>query len=114
MPVGQRLQVDYWFLTGMVCFLLLACPAFMVWAPWTTAVTVTEASEQYPGQVDPNWWAAAVYHGRPHEWSLGTVGENPAGFAVCTAVLALGVGGSVYCAYRSHRLQRDGLRRTND
>jgi hypothetical protein len=39
---------------------------------------------------------------------LGTVAENPAGFAVCTAALALGVGGCVYCAYRSHRMRREG------
>ena len=112
MAVGQRLKVDYWFITAVVCFLLLACPAFMVFAPWTSAITVAEATERYPGQVDPKWRAVADYHGRPHEWDLGTIGETPIGFAACTLVLALGVGGSVYCCYRSWRLQRDGLRRT--
>ena len=113
MPVGRWLQVDYWFIAGMACFLLLACPAFMVFAPWTTVVTVTEANEKYPGRVDPNWRAAALYHGGPHEWPLGTIGENPAGFAACAAVLAFGVGGFVYCACRSSRFQREKLRRTN-
>ena len=106
MSVGQRRQVDYWAITCMACFLLLVCPAFMVFAPWTNVVTVTEASALYPGQVDPNWRAAALYHGRPHEWPLGTIAENPVGFAVCTAVLALGVGGFIYSAYRSSRFQR--------
>lgn len=112
MAVG-RLPLDYWFVAGMACFLLLACPAFMVVAPWTSAVTVTEANEQYPGQVDPNWRAAALYHGRPHEWPLGTIGQNPVGFAACTAVLVLSAGGCVYCCYRSSRFRRRELRRTD-
>jgi hypothetical protein len=113
MPVGQRRKVDTWFVTGMACFLLLACPAFMVLAPWTTAITVAEATERYPGQVDPTWHAVVVEHGRPHEWDLGTRGQNPLGFAACTAALALGAGGFAYCAYRSWRLQRDGVRRAS-
>jgi hypothetical protein len=111
MTVGRRLQLDYWFIAGMACFLFLACPAFMVLAPWTSVVTVTEADEKYPGQVDPNWRAAALYHGRPHEWPLGTIADNPAGSAACTAALVLGVSGFVYCAYRSSRFQREKLRR---
>src|SRR5258708_30428823 len=101
---GQRLKVDSWFITGVVCFLLLACPAFMVFAPWTTAITVAEATERYPGQVDPNWRAVADYHGHPHEWHLGTIAENPVGFVACSVVLGLGLAGSMYSMYRSHRL----------
>jgi hypothetical protein len=113
MPVGRRLQVDYWFIAALACFLLLVFPAFGLWMAWTTVVTVTEANERYPGQVDPNWWGAALYHGRPNEWHLGTIGENPLGFAACTTVLVLGVGGCVYFCYRSSRLQREKLRQTS-
>jgi hypothetical protein len=111
--VVTQMQRGCWFVLAMVCFLGLTCPAFMILAPWTTAITVAEATQEYPGKVDPNWRAAAVYHGRPHEWGLGTISENPVGFAVCAVVLAFGVGGFIYCAYRSHRLLRDGPPRTN-
>ena len=97
-----------WFVLAMVCFLLITCPAFMVLAPWTSAITLAEANERYPGQVDPKWRGVADYHGRPNEWNLGTISENPGGFAACSVILALGVGGFIYCAYRSHRASRDG------
>jgi hypothetical protein len=85
----------------------------MVFAPWTSVVSTKEASEQFPGQVDPNWRAAAVYHGRPHEWPLGTIGQNPVGFSMCAVALGLGIGGWAYCAFRTWRLQRDAPRRTD-
>jgi hypothetical protein len=113
MAVGQQAQSGRWFAIGMVCHLLVACPAFFIWAPWTTAITVTEATERYPGRVDPNWRAVTVNHGRPQEWAWGTVTENPAGFAACSAVLGLGVGGFGYCAYRSRRPAGDGARRSD-
>jgi hypothetical protein len=67
------------------------------------AITVAEATERYPGQVDPNWRAVTVNHGRPDEWAWGTVAENSTAFAACSAVLGLGVGGFIFCAYRSRR-----------
>jgi hypothetical protein len=112
MGISQRGQPERWFVIGAVCHLLVACPAFFVWAPWTTAISVAEAAERYPGQIDPNWRAVTVYHGRPHEWAWGTVGENPAGFATCSMVLGLGVGGFIYCAYRSRRPGGGRSRRT--
>jgi hypothetical protein len=90
----------------MGSFLLIVFPAFMVFAGWTSAITVAEANERYPGQVDPNWRGVADYHGRPHEWRLGTIAENPVGFMACSVVLGLGLVGSMYSMYRSHRLGR--------
>ena len=55
-------------------------------------------------QFDPNWRGVADYHGHPHEWRLGTIAENPVGFVTCSLVLGLGLAGSMYCMYRSHRL----------
>ncbi len=91
---------------GVACF-LMACVAFFRWAPWTTAITVEQATEKYPGLVDPNWRAVTVNHGQPSEWRLGTVAENPSGFAACSAVLGLSIAGFLYCVYRAH----DGARR---
>jgi len=108
-PVDPQTHPDRWFVIG-VAFFFVAALAFFAWAPWTTAITVEQASEQYPGQIDPNWRAVTVNHGHPSEWSLGTVADNPAGFAACSAVLALGVAGFVYSmyrgAYRARRIKR--------
>ena len=103
MPVSQRVQAGCWFGVALVCFLLIAFPAFTVLMPWTTAVTLAEATEEFPGQIDPNWPGVTVYHGRPHEWNFGTIGENPIGFVACAVILGLGVGGFIYCAHRSQR-----------
>src|SRR5260370_32191998 len=103
MAVGHPGQPERWFVIGAVCHLLLACPAFFVWAPWTTAITVAEASDRYPGQVDMNWRAVTVNHGRPAEWHWGTVAENPVRFAVCSALLWFRVTGFLYCPYPSRQ-----------
>jgi hypothetical protein len=112
-PINQQMHPDRWFVIG-VAFYFVAVVAFFAWAPWTTAITVEQASEQYPGQVDPNWRAVTVNHGRPSEWSLGTVAENPAGFAGCSAVLGLGAAGFVYSMYRGASRARWIRRRTHN
>jgi len=96
----------------VACF-LVGCLAFFVWAPWTTAIPVADATLRYPGQVNPNWRAVTLNHNRPHEWRWGTVDENPLGFAACSVVLALSVGGFFYGAYRCRPLVGNGGRRTN-
>ena len=113
MAVGRKVQSALWFVIGVACFLLIVFPAFMLFAAWTSAITIAEATERYPGQVDPNWRGVADYHGRPHEWGLGTRAENPVGFTACTAVLGLGVGGFIYCAYRSRQPSGTGPRQTD-
>jgi hypothetical protein len=55
MAVGREVQSAIWFVIAMGCFLLIVFPSFMVFTGWTSAITVAEASERYPGQVDPNW-----------------------------------------------------------
>ncbi|HLW64950.1 MAG TPA: hypothetical protein VKS79_06475 [Gemmataceae bacterium] len=113
MPVSQKRRADYWFIVAAAFFLLLLCPSFMVFTPWTTAITLAEANKNYPGQVDPNWRGVSDYHGRPHEWNLGTKNEHPLGFATCCGFLAIGAGGFVYCAYRCWRAERASKRPTN-
>lgn len=63
----------------------IAFVSFVYWAPWTTTLTVVEASKRYPGQVDPSWPAVRVEHGRVSEWRLGTPRQNPWAFSLCTA-----------------------------
>ena len=107
MPVRQQVQSVLWFVIAMGCFVLITCPSFMLFMGWTSAITLVEANERYPGQVDPNWRGVADYHGRPNEWGLGTIAENPVGFAACSVVLCLAFACSMFCAYRSHRLSRE-------
>src|SRR5947209_5111038 len=104
MAVRQQVKSALLFVIAMACFLLVTCPAFMVFTAWTSAITLAEANERYPGQIDPNWRGVADYHGHPHEWRLGTIAENPVGFVTCSLVLGLGLAGSMYSMYRSHRL----------
>jgi hypothetical protein len=100
----QQVKSALLFVVAVATFLLVTFPAFMVFGGWTYAITLAEANQRYPGQIDPNWPGVADYHGRPHEWRLGTIGENPVGFVVCSVVLALGLLVSMYSMYRSHRL----------
>jgi len=107
MAIGQRTRAGLWFAIALACFLLITCPSFMLFTAWTSAITLAEANQRYPGQVDPNWRGVADYHGRPNEWGLGTIAENPVGFAACSVVLCLAFACSMFCAYRSHRLSRE-------
>src|SRR5580704_8374578 len=100
----KQVQSAVLFVVALVSFLFVTLPAFMVFTGWTHAISLAEANARYPGQVDPKWRGVADYHGRPHEWRLGTIAENPVGFVVCSVVLGLGLAGSMFCMYRSHRL----------
>ena len=104
MAYRQQVQSALLFVIALASFLLVTCPAFMVFTAWTSAITLAEANERYPGQVDPNWRGVADYHGRPHEWRLGTMAENPVGFIVCSVVLGVSLAGSMFSMYCSHRL----------
>jgi hypothetical protein len=106
MAVCQQVRSALWFVIAMGSFLLITCPSFMLFVSWTSAITLEEAKERYPGQVDPNWRGVADYHGRPHEWRLGTIAENPVGFIACSVILGLAFACSMYGMYRSHRLSR--------
>ena len=107
MAIGRRTRAGLWFAIALACFLLITCPSFMLFTAWTSAITLAEANQRYPGQVDPNWRGVADYHGRPHEWGLGTIAENPAGFIACSVVLGLAFACSMYGMYRSHQLSRE-------
>jgi hypothetical protein len=107
MPVRQQVQSVLWFVIAMGCFVLITCPSFMLFMGWTSAIPLAEANERFPGQIDTDWDGVAVYHGRPHEWGLGTIAENPVGFIACSVVLGLALACSMYGMYRSHQLSRE-------
>ncbi len=65
----------------------IAAECFVYWAPWMASLTVAEASQRYPGQVDPSWRAVRVEHGRVSEWRLGAPRQNPVAFGLCTTAL---------------------------
>jgi len=110
MTVNLQAQEVRWFVLCVVCLMLVAFPAFVLWAPWTSVITVAEATARYPGQIDPNWRAVSVNHGRPSEWRLGTIAQNPLGFVTCSAVLAVGVAGFFYSTHRLRQIQRGTCR----
>src|SRR2546421_714605 len=93
MKCGQRAQQAGWFTMCMASLILLIIPAFVFWAPWTASVPAAQAAQRYPGQIDPRWRAVTVNHGHPQEWPWGTIAQNPAGYAVCSIILALGLAG---------------------
>ena len=106
MSVRQQVRSVLWFVIAMGCFVLITCPSFMMFMGWISAIPLAEANERFPEQIDPSWDGVAVYHGRPHEWGLGTIAENPVCFIACSVVLGLALACSMYGMYRSHRLSR--------
>jgi hypothetical protein len=110
MTMTPKAQEVLWFVLCMVCLLLVAFPAFSVWAPWTGVITVADAAARYPGQIDPKWRAVSVNHGRPSEWRFGTIAQNPLGFAAWSAVLAVGVAGFFYSTHRFRQIQQRACR----
>jgi hypothetical protein len=104
--VNRQAEEARWFAKCAACHILLICPAFFAWAPWSTAIPVAQAATKYPGQVDPNWRAVHVNHGHPSEWRWGTKAQNPVGYAACSAALGAGLAGFFYCSYRASRCRR--------
>ncbi len=81
----------------------IALVSFVYWAPWTTTLTVEEASQRYPGQVSQSWRAVRVEHGRLSEWRLGTPRQNPWAFGLCTASMFSAL---IYCFATVIRLEQ--------
>ncbi len=92
-----------------VVAVILMFPVFFCWAPWESAIPREEALARFPGQVGADWRAVTVNHGKVHEWKLGTVSQNPAGFALCTLLLVAILGvlfWSIWFAARTKRFKR--------
>jgi hypothetical protein len=93
------------WLLGLVLCIALVCAAFARVAPWPTALPPDRAEARWPGQIDPSWRAVvAAPHGPPQEWPLGTLADNPAGFAAWVTVLVAGVVGVRLCFRQLRRI----------
>ncbi len=84
---------------------LLMFPVFFCWAPWEAAVPREEALARFPGQVGAGWQAVTINHGVVREWKLGTVSQNPVGFALCTVLLASLLGALFWSVWYAARLK---------
>jgi hypothetical protein len=80
-----------WLSVFQVIAIFCALVAFYFWAPWFSSLSADEAAAEYPGRVAPSWRAVTVQHGNISEWRLGTPGQNPMGFSLCTVVLVSSV-----------------------
>ena len=83
----MKLTARTWWCIGQFLALLVAFPAFFVWAPWMGATARDEASSEYRSKVSAECPAIAINHGHVSCFQLGTVTQNPRGFALCTAIL---------------------------
>jgi hypothetical protein len=95
-------EFGLWLLGFFLCF-GGAVAAFGRVAPWPSAIPTAQAVARWPGQIDPSWPAVVSSHGRPKEWPLGTVADNPAAFAAWVAALVASVAGVWFCFRRLKR-----------
>src|SRR5262249_39644669 len=86
---------------------------FAIVAPWTFNVMSTaDAATRCPGVIDPSWPAVVCSHGRPSNWELGLIADNPVRYLAAWVQMVVGwalffVGAAVlkrFPAYRSWRI----------
>ena len=64
---------------------------FAVVAPWTFHVmSVADAATRCPGVIDPSWPAVVCSHGRPSNWELGLIADNPVRYLVAWVQIVVG------------------------
>ena len=74
--------------SGQLLAALVMFYLFFTWAPWVAARTPEDTMELYGISVPEEWRAVVVEHGHVYEWPLGTISQNPWGFAAWTMLLA--------------------------
>jgi hypothetical protein len=68
---------------------------FAIVAPWTFHVmSVADAATRCPGVIDPSWPAVVCSHGRPYNWELGLIADNPVRYIA--AWIQMIVGGALF------------------
>jgi len=86
--------------------LVLGFFGFATVAPWTFDVmSVSEAALRCPGAIDISWAAVVCSHGRPLEWELGLISDNPFHYSLSLLQMLLGVGGFLVGAKQMKRFQ---------
>jgi hypothetical protein len=80
------------WLASVAC-LVFGTFGFAIVAPWTADVmSVAEAATRCPGVIDPSWPAVVCSHGRPYEWELGLIADNPGRYIAAWVQLVVGWG----------------------
>ena len=81
----HRAKILGWL--GYVAVGLVMAPAFVIWAPWTSAIPLKEAEREYGRTFPADWKAVVVNHGvfRDEPWSTPT--DHPVRYALLTFLL---------------------------
>ena len=94
-----------WF--GTAACLVVAFIGFAIVAPWTFSVmSVTDAAVRCPGAIDPSWAAVECNHGRPSEWKLGLIRDNPLYYAAALLLMIVGLTAFGYGVRRTKAFMR--------
>jgi len=92
---------------GTAACLVFAFFGFATVAPWTFSVmSVVDAAVRCPGAIDPSWPAVVCNHGRPSEWTLGLIGDNPLRYGAALAQMIVGLIAWGYGVRRTKRFMR--------
>ena len=101
-----------WLSVIQVVAIIVSLVTFFIWAQWVSCLSTSEAAAKYPDKVTPSWRAVTMQHGNISEWRLGTPGQNPVGFSLCTVALFSSVIYLVGSTYYIKRHRRDENRLT--
>ena len=72
--------------------LLFGFFGFATIAPWTFHVmSASEAALRCPGAIDDSWPAVLCNHGRPVEWELGLISDNPLRYGLSLLQMIIGL-----------------------
>jgi hypothetical protein len=86
--------------------LLFGFFGFATVAPWTFHVmSVSEAALRCPGIIDVSWPAVVCGHGRPAEWKLGLISDNPLRYSLSLLQMLLGVSAFLFGAKQMKRFR---------
>ena len=86
--------------------LLFGFFGFATIAPWTFHVMpASEAALRCPGAVDASWPAVLCNHGRPVEWELGLIRDNPLHYSLSLLQMVIGYGAFFFGARLMKRFQ---------
>jgi hypothetical protein len=86
--------------------LLFGFFGFATVAPWTFDVmSVSEAALRCPGAIDASWPAVVCSHGRPYEWELGLISDNPLRYSLSLFQMLVGVSAFLFGAKQMKRFR---------
>ena len=91
---------------GTCACLLFAFFGFATIAPWTFHVmSVSEALQRCPGAIDVSWPAVLCDRGRPVQWELGLIRDNPPRYSLSLLQMIIGLCAFTFCLRQMKRFQ---------